>query len=179
MVDKGGAPWRLSDLGHHLGKMPVDARLGRMLIYGAVLGCLDPVYICAYVFVYMRTCVYVYILVSCKGLFAYMKGLFWQRMLIYGAVHVFPCLAVWILIISTKFSKVCSVLRSHIQFSRKLTFENFYRAKVLGYDDKFSKVSSVVILYCQLQSKLTFENVYSGVDHRRDHEHTLALSLAL
>jgi hypothetical protein len=39
-----GKGWRLSDLGQHLGKMPVDARLGRMLIYGAVLGCLEPVF---------------------------------------------------------------------------------------------------------------------------------------
>ena len=57
MVDKGGAPWRLSDLGHHLGKMPVDARLGRMLIYGAVLGCLHPV---LYVFVYTHTSMALY-----------------------------------------------------------------------------------------------------------------------
>ena len=43
LVESGGRPWRLSDLGLHLGKMPVDARLGRMLIYAAVFGCLDPI----------------------------------------------------------------------------------------------------------------------------------------
>jgi ATP-dependent RNA helicase DHX57 len=34
---------RLTPLGQCLARMPVDARLGKMLLYGAVLGCLDPV----------------------------------------------------------------------------------------------------------------------------------------
>ena len=43
VVEGTGAAWQLSDLGWHLSRMPVDAKLGRMLIYAAVLGCLDPV----------------------------------------------------------------------------------------------------------------------------------------
>ena len=33
----------LTPLGHHLADLPVDARLGKMMLYGAVFGCLDPV----------------------------------------------------------------------------------------------------------------------------------------
>ena len=33
----------LTALGQHLAALPVDARLGKMLIYGCLLGCLDPV----------------------------------------------------------------------------------------------------------------------------------------
>eukprot|EP01043_Picozoa_sp_COSAG02_P052520 COSAG02_NODE_5671_length_4141_cov_10.012123_2_plen_881_part_01 len=33
----------LTALGHHLAKLPVDARIGKMLIYGAMFQCLDPV----------------------------------------------------------------------------------------------------------------------------------------
>eukprot|EP00959_Pyramimonas_sp_CCMP1952_P128612 2689558-Pyramimonas_sp.AAC.1 len=33
----------LTALGHHLASLPVDARVGKMLIHAAVLGCLDPV----------------------------------------------------------------------------------------------------------------------------------------
>ncbi|CAM6128719.1 unnamed protein product [Calypogeia fissa] len=34
---------RLTPLGHHLAKMPVDARVGKMLLFGCMLRCLDPV----------------------------------------------------------------------------------------------------------------------------------------
>jgi HrpA-like RNA helicase len=33
----------LTALGHHLAMLPVDARVGKMLIHASVLGCLDPV----------------------------------------------------------------------------------------------------------------------------------------
>jgi ATP-dependent RNA helicase DHX36 len=33
----------LTALGHHLASLPVDARVGKMLLYAAILGCLDPV----------------------------------------------------------------------------------------------------------------------------------------
>ncbi|KAK3236954.1 hypothetical protein CYMTET_52935, partial [Cymbomonas tetramitiformis] len=32
----------LTALGHHLALLPVDARVGKMLVYGAILGCLSP-----------------------------------------------------------------------------------------------------------------------------------------
>lgn len=34
---------KLTPLGQHLAQMPVDARIGKMLLFGAVLGCLDPI----------------------------------------------------------------------------------------------------------------------------------------
>ena len=34
---------RLTPLGRHLAQMPVDARIGKMLLFGALLGCLDPI----------------------------------------------------------------------------------------------------------------------------------------
>lgn len=34
---------RLTPLGHHLARMPVDARVGKMLLFGCMLRCLDPV----------------------------------------------------------------------------------------------------------------------------------------
>jgi len=34
---------RLTPLGQHLAQMPVDARVGKMLLFGALLGCLDPI----------------------------------------------------------------------------------------------------------------------------------------
>jgi HrpA-like RNA helicase len=34
---------KLTPLGRHLSRLPVDARLGKMLIYGAIFGCLDPI----------------------------------------------------------------------------------------------------------------------------------------
>ena len=34
---------RLTLLGRHLAQMPVDARIGKMLLFGAMLGCLDPI----------------------------------------------------------------------------------------------------------------------------------------
>ena len=36
---KGSGVWKLSMLGTHLARMPVDVRLARMLVYAAVLGC--------------------------------------------------------------------------------------------------------------------------------------------
>ena len=33
----------LTSLGQHLASLPVDVRVGKMLLYGAVLGCLGPV----------------------------------------------------------------------------------------------------------------------------------------
>lgn len=33
----------LTALGKHLATLPVDVRVGKMLIYAAMLGCLDPV----------------------------------------------------------------------------------------------------------------------------------------
>eukprot|EP00960_Hanusia_phi_P030879 748909-Hanusia_phi.AAC.5 len=38
-----GAAWRLSHMGEHLAKMPADVRLARMLMFGAVFGCVDPI----------------------------------------------------------------------------------------------------------------------------------------
>jgi Helicase associated domain (HA2), ratchet-like len=38
-----GGLLRLTPLGKHLAHLPVDARLGKMLILGATMGCLDPV----------------------------------------------------------------------------------------------------------------------------------------
>jgi HrpA-like RNA helicase len=40
-VDNGHE--KLTPLGQHLSHLPVDARLGKMLIYGAIFGCLDPI----------------------------------------------------------------------------------------------------------------------------------------
>ncbi|KAK3254708.1 hypothetical protein CYMTET_36081, partial [Cymbomonas tetramitiformis] len=39
-VDSDG---ELTALGHHLAELPVDARIGKMMVYGAIFGCLDPV----------------------------------------------------------------------------------------------------------------------------------------
>ena len=36
-------PERLTPLGHHLAKLPVDVRLGKMLIFGSLFHCIDPV----------------------------------------------------------------------------------------------------------------------------------------
>jgi ATP-dependent RNA helicase DHX36 len=33
----------LTALGHHLAELPVDARLGKMMLYGAMFSCLDPI----------------------------------------------------------------------------------------------------------------------------------------
>lgn len=33
----------LTPLGHHLSRLPVDPHVGKMLIYGCILGCLDPI----------------------------------------------------------------------------------------------------------------------------------------
>lgn len=35
--------YTLTPLGAHLAKMPTDAKIGKMLIFGAILGCLDPI----------------------------------------------------------------------------------------------------------------------------------------
>eukprot|EP00958_Prasinococcus_capsulatus_P027135 scaffold5271_cov290-Prasinococcus_capsulatus_cf.AAC.1 len=40
-------PERLTPLGQHLSRMPMDARVGRMLIFGAMLRCLDPILVIA------------------------------------------------------------------------------------------------------------------------------------
>lgn len=34
---------RLTPLGHHLAALPVNVRVGKMLVYAAILGCLEPV----------------------------------------------------------------------------------------------------------------------------------------
>lgn len=34
---------RLTPLGHHLAALPVHVRIGKMLLYAAVFGCLEPV----------------------------------------------------------------------------------------------------------------------------------------
>ncbi|XP_056146501.1 ATP-dependent RNA helicase DHX29 [Lampris incognitus] len=34
---------QLTPLGHHLASLPVNVKIGKMLIYGAILGCLDPI----------------------------------------------------------------------------------------------------------------------------------------
>lgn len=36
------APPMLTPLGHHLAALPVTVRIGKMLVYAAVLGCLQP-----------------------------------------------------------------------------------------------------------------------------------------
>lgn len=33
----------LTPLGHHLASLPVNVKIGKMLIYGAILGCLEPI----------------------------------------------------------------------------------------------------------------------------------------
>ncbi len=38
-----GDPATLAPLGLHLAALPVDVRLGKMLVFGAILGCLQPV----------------------------------------------------------------------------------------------------------------------------------------
>lgn len=35
--------YKLTPLGLHLASLPVDVKIGKMLIYGAILGCLEPV----------------------------------------------------------------------------------------------------------------------------------------
>eukprot|EP00959_Pyramimonas_sp_CCMP1952_P330057 6910705-Pyramimonas_sp.AAC.1 len=39
-VDEAG---ELTPLGHHVAELPVDARIGKMILYGAIFACLDPV----------------------------------------------------------------------------------------------------------------------------------------
>ena len=43
VVDVGGGKLALTPLGFHLSRLPVEPRLGKMLVYGCVLGCLPPV----------------------------------------------------------------------------------------------------------------------------------------
>ena len=44
IVHQSGAQLEeLTPLGHHLARLPVDARIGKMLIYGAMFCCLDPI----------------------------------------------------------------------------------------------------------------------------------------
>lgn len=40
---RDGAGESLTPLGHHLASLPLDARLGKMILFGAVFRCLDPV----------------------------------------------------------------------------------------------------------------------------------------
>ena len=42
-LDAIDATDELTPLGHHLAELPVDARLGKMMLYGAMFSCLDPV----------------------------------------------------------------------------------------------------------------------------------------
>ena len=42
-LDAVDAADELTPLGHHLAELPVDARLGKMMLYGAMFSCLDPV----------------------------------------------------------------------------------------------------------------------------------------
>ena len=42
-LDAVDAVDELTPLGHHLAELPVDARLGKMMLYGAMFSCLDPV----------------------------------------------------------------------------------------------------------------------------------------
>lgn len=35
--------YKLTPLGHHLASLPVSVKIGKMLIFGAILGCLEPV----------------------------------------------------------------------------------------------------------------------------------------
>eukprot|EP00939_MAST-03C_sp_MAST-3C-sp1_P002717 g2717.t1 len=41
--ESGGGPSRLTSLGRHLSSLPVDVRVGKTLIFGSVLRCLEPV----------------------------------------------------------------------------------------------------------------------------------------
>ena len=60
----GGSP-TLTPLGHHLAALPVNVRIGKMLVYAAVFGCLEPmvrrkicnievrdIYIYIYIYIY-------------------------------------------------------------------------------------------------------------------------------
>jgi HrpA-like RNA helicase len=43
-MDRGGPDReQLTSLGHHLAALPTDVRIGKLLLYGAMLGCIDPV----------------------------------------------------------------------------------------------------------------------------------------
>jgi ATP-dependent RNA helicase DHX36 len=42
-LDAVDAKDELTALGHHLAELPVDARLGKMMLYGAMFSCLDPI----------------------------------------------------------------------------------------------------------------------------------------
>ncbi|XP_013409135.1 ATP-dependent RNA helicase dhx29 [Lingula anatina] len=42
-----GQPAALTPLGHHLATLPVSVRIGKMLLYGAMLGCLEPISVIA------------------------------------------------------------------------------------------------------------------------------------
>jgi hypothetical protein len=42
-LDAVDAQDELTPLGHHLAELPVDARLGKMMLYGAMFSCLDPI----------------------------------------------------------------------------------------------------------------------------------------
>lgn len=47
LTEVGACKWNdaepsLTPLGHHLANLPVNVRLGKMLIYAAMFGCLEP-----------------------------------------------------------------------------------------------------------------------------------------
>ena len=62
----------------------------------------------------------------------------------------------------SKFSKICSRMGLHVQFSGELTFENTSPIKPVcklpGAVPKFLKISSMVNLHSKFSSELTFEN---------------------
>jgi HrpA-like RNA helicase len=39
----GGGREELTSLGFHLAALPTDVRIGKLMLYGAMLGCIDPV----------------------------------------------------------------------------------------------------------------------------------------
>lgn len=47
LTEVGACYWEdgtpgLTALGHHIAQLPIDVRLAKMLIYAAILGCLEP-----------------------------------------------------------------------------------------------------------------------------------------
>ena len=34
---------KLTNIGHHLGRLPVDVRIGKLILFGSIFKCLDPV----------------------------------------------------------------------------------------------------------------------------------------
>ena len=46
----------LSEMGHHLADLPVEPRYGKMILYGVVLKCLDPILTIASTMSYKDPC---------------------------------------------------------------------------------------------------------------------------